>query len=150
MIRYVAFLRGINISGKNKIAMLDLKKEFEKLNFSDVVTFLNSGNVLFSSPNDNHAEIKEQIEIMIDNAFGFKIPVYIIRYDYLQDILVNAPQWWGTEEKDQYHIVEENNVLKKWYESFGFVHIGTQKFDFFPFTCGYMEKNIDGCYECEK
>lgn len=47
-------------------------------------------------------------------------------------------------------IVEENNVLKKWYESFGFVHIGTQKFDFFPFTCGYMEKNIDGCYECEK
>ena len=103
MIRYVAFLRGINISGKNKIAMLDLKKEFEKLNFSDVVTFLNSGNVLFSSPNDNHAEIKEQIEIMIDNAFGFKIPVHIIRYDYLQDILMNAPQWWGTEEKDQYH-----------------------------------------------
>lgn len=39
-------------------------------------------------------------------------------------------------------IVEENEVLKKWYESFGFVHIGTQKFDFFPFTCGYMEKKL--------
>ena len=39
-------------------------------------------------------------------------------------------------------IVEENIVLRKWYESFGFVHIGTRKFDFFPFTCGYMEKNI--------
>lgn len=37
-------------------------------------------------------------------------------------------------------IVEENMVLRKWYESYGFVHIGTQKFDFFPFTCGYMEK----------
>ncbi len=37
-------------------------------------------------------------------------------------------------------IVEENKVLKKWYESFGFVHTGVQKFDFFPFTCGYMEK----------
>ena len=36
-------------------------------------------------------------------------------------------------------IVEENQVLKKWYESFGFKHIKTQKFDFFPFTCGYME-----------
>ena len=36
-------------------------------------------------------------------------------------------------------IVEENQILKKWYESFGFQHIGTQKFDFFPFTCGYME-----------
>ncbi len=39
-------------------------------------------------------------------------------------------------------IVEENKVLRKWYESFGFVHTGTKKFDFFPFTCGYMEKNI--------
>lgn len=39
-------------------------------------------------------------------------------------------------------IVEENKVLRKWYESFDFVHIGTQKFDFFPFTCGYMEKNL--------
>lgn len=39
-------------------------------------------------------------------------------------------------------IVEENKVLRDWYESFGFVHIGTQKFDFFPFTCGYMEKDL--------
>ena len=37
-------------------------------------------------------------------------------------------------------IVEENQVLKKWYDSYGFVHTGTQKFEFFPFTCGYMEK----------
>ncbi|MBQ9162172.1 MAG: GNAT family N-acetyltransferase [Clostridia bacterium] len=36
-------------------------------------------------------------------------------------------------------IVEENRILKKWYESFGFKHIRAQKFDFFPFTCGYME-----------
>jgi ribosomal protein S18 acetylase RimI-like enzyme len=39
-------------------------------------------------------------------------------------------------------IVEENQVLRKWYENFGFVHVGTQKFEFFPFTCGYMEKSL--------
>ena len=39
-------------------------------------------------------------------------------------------------------IVEENQVLRKWYETFGFVHTGTQKFDFFPFTCGYMKKSL--------
>lgn len=39
-------------------------------------------------------------------------------------------------------IVEENKTLRKWYETFGFVHIGTKKYDFFPFTCGYMEKTI--------
>lgn len=37
-------------------------------------------------------------------------------------------------------IAEENAVLKRWYETFGFTHTGTKKFDFFPFTCGYMEK----------
>lgn len=36
-------------------------------------------------------------------------------------------------------IVEENMVLRKWYEALGFVHEGTKKFDFFPFTCGYMK-----------
>ena len=39
-------------------------------------------------------------------------------------------------------IVEENKVLRKWYEDNGFVHVGTKKFDFFPFTCGYMEKKL--------
>ena len=39
-------------------------------------------------------------------------------------------------------IVEENVRLRKWYESEGFIHLGTKKFDFFPFTCGYMEKEL--------
>lgn len=39
-------------------------------------------------------------------------------------------------------IVEENTVLRRWYEAFGFVHIKTEKYDFFPFTCGYMEKRL--------
>lgn len=39
-------------------------------------------------------------------------------------------------------IVEENTVLRKWYEDHGFVHTGTRKYDFFPFTCGYLEKEI--------
>lgn len=45
-------------------------------------------------------------------------------------------------EKINIGIVEENTQLRKWYEKFGFIHIRTQKFDFFPFTCGYMEKYI--------
>ncbi len=39
-------------------------------------------------------------------------------------------------------IVEENQILRRWYESFGFIHIGVHKYDFFPFTCGYLEKNL--------
>ena len=39
-------------------------------------------------------------------------------------------------------IVEENTVLRKWYEQNGAIHIGTQKFDFFPFTCGYLRREL--------
>ena len=46
------------------------------------------------------------------------------------------------KNKIEIGIVEENQILRKWYEKHGFVHTGTKKFDFFPFTCGYMEKNI--------
>lgn len=46
-------------------------------------------------------------------------------------------------EKIKLGIVEENRKLRTWYERLGAVHTGTEKFDFFPFTCGYMEKSID-------
>ena len=39
-------------------------------------------------------------------------------------------------------IVEENKILRKWYELLGFIHTGTIKYDFFPFTCGYMEREV--------
>ena len=53
MKRYIAFLRGINISGKNKISMAELKKNFEELGFEEVKTYLNSGNVIFLSDDEN-------------------------------------------------------------------------------------------------
>lgn len=49
MKRYIALLRGINVSGKNKICMSDLKKEFEVLGYVDVVTYLNEVDIIFSS-----------------------------------------------------------------------------------------------------
>lgn len=44
--------------------------------------------------------------------------------------------------KMQLSIVEENKRMRKWYENHGFIHTGTKKFDFFPYTCGYMEINL--------
>ena len=62
MKRYVALLRGINISGRNKVPMAELKKEFEKLQFGGVKTYLNSGNVLFSSEKGDTKKFTKQIE----------------------------------------------------------------------------------------
>ncbi|MBD5553890.1 MAG: DUF1697 domain-containing protein [Roseburia sp.] len=102
MKRYIAFLRGINISGKNKVPMAELKKEFEKLEFGEVKTYLNSGNVAFSSDKDGTEEFTKQIEIMIKNQFALDIPVFVISREELDDILDNAPDWWGNENKEIY------------------------------------------------
>lgn len=101
MKRYIALLRGINISGKNKIPMVELKRNFEKLGFIEVKTYLNSGNVIFSSEKED-AGFSEQIEIMIKSEFDLDIPVFVISKEQLEDILNNAPNWWGNEDKEIY------------------------------------------------
>ena len=102
MKRYVALLRGINISGKNKISMAELKKEFEKLAFEEVKTYLNSGNVIFSSDENDTKKFANQIEGMIKNQFELEIPVFVISREALEDILHNAPEWWGNDNKEIY------------------------------------------------
>ena len=102
MKRYIAFLRGINISGKNKVSMAELKKEFEKLEFGEVRTYLNSGNVAFSSEKGDTEKFTKQIEIMIKKQFTLDIPVFVILREELDDILHNAPDWWGNENKEIY------------------------------------------------
>lgn len=56
--KYIALLRGINISGKNKIAMSELKKLCEDNNYHNVKTYLNSGNVIFESDNLDEDNIR--------------------------------------------------------------------------------------------
>ena len=102
MVRYIAFLRGINISGKNKVPMAELKKGFEEIGFAEVKTYLNSGNVIFSSDEDDMVEITNRIETMIKRQFGLEIPVFVILKETLEDILTHAPDWWGSEDKEIY------------------------------------------------
>lgn len=101
-INYIAFLRGINISGKNKIAMPELKAEFEQMNFTNVSTYLNSGNVLFSSSCASIKKIRSTIEKLIAEKFAIEIPVHVIETKTLNDILANSPEWWNTGDKEKY------------------------------------------------
>lgn len=102
MNRYITLLRGINISGKNKVPMAELKQGFEKLNYTEVKTYLNSGNVIFSSDEADIIKITSQIEKMIKDQFGLDIPVFVISKENLEDILHHAPAWWGKESKEIY------------------------------------------------
>lgn len=68
----------------------------------------NSGNVIFSSNEDNIAGFTNRIEIMIKRRFGFDIPVFVIAKEALEDILYNAPDWWGNGDEETY-----DNLIRK-------------------------------------
>ena len=92
MEKYIALLRGINISGKNKISMSELKKEFEILGYENVVTYLNSGNVIFTSDIVDEKNIIDSVHKMIENKFNINIPIYVIRASELKKLLENKPK----------------------------------------------------------
>lgn len=100
--RYIAFLRGVNISGKNKVPMAELKQGFEQLGYKEVKTYLNSGNVVFSSDENNTGSVTNRIVTMIKSQFDLNIPVFVMEKETLKDILRNAPDWWGNEDKEIY------------------------------------------------
>lgn len=102
MKKYIALLRGINISGKNKIAMSELKAGFIETGYTAVSTYLNSGNVIFSGDTDDINILSDTIKSMIKNKFGLDIPVFVILQNELEDILNNAPDWWGNDNKEIY------------------------------------------------
>ena len=102
MIRYIALLRGINISGKNKISMPELKTALGEKGFADVKTYLNSGNVIFSDDETDAVKLAERIHAIILETFHLEIPVFVISQDELKELLSKAPSWWGNDNKDIY------------------------------------------------
>ena len=65
--KYIALLRGINVSGKNKISMNELKTELQKYKYQNISTYLNSGNVIFESNIDHKESIMQDIYKIIKN-----------------------------------------------------------------------------------
>lgn len=87
---YVALLRGINVGGKNRIKMADLKFAFEGIDLSRVQTYIQSGNVLFESDEDEGL-LRKDIEDKLEAAFGFPIPVILRTAVELERIIENCP-----------------------------------------------------------
>ena len=102
IMKYIALLRGVNISDKNKVSMSELKLELEKNQYQNVSTYLNSGNVIFESYIDNKETIMKEMYRIIKNKFNLEIPIFIMTSLELEDILNNNPKWWGTENKEIY------------------------------------------------
>lgn len=98
MSKYVCLLRGINVGGNNKIAMSELKELFKANGFEDVSSYINSGNIIFSSDNEDKAKLKEQCEAFIEERFQVSNPVAIFSAEELEAMAKHVPEWWGEQE----------------------------------------------------
>jgi uncharacterized protein (DUF1697 family) len=100
-IQYLALLRGINVGGNNIIKMADLKACFENMGFTEVVTYIQSGNVLFKSAEKDKLKLTNKIEKVLSERFNYKSRIVTVTHKELRNIVDGAPKAFG-EDLDTY------------------------------------------------
>lgn len=98
---YLALLRGINVGGNNIIKMVALKACFENAGFGDVVTCIQSGNVIFSSSEKSGKFLEERIEKALMKDFNLSLRLVVIPFNVLQKVVAEAPKGFG-KKPDEY------------------------------------------------
>jgi len=91
VMRYVALLRGINVGGHAKVSMVELRELLSSLGHGDVATYIQSGNVLFTSPRDDPATLAQEIEERIAGDMGLGVKVLIRTPDELAAVVEGNP-----------------------------------------------------------
>jgi len=91
MIKYVAFLRGINVGGNKLIKMADLREVFERSRFKNVRTYIQSGNVIFETADTDAHALVRKIEKKIYQAFGHEVTVILRTVAELKECLKGDP-----------------------------------------------------------
>lgn len=94
---YVALLRRINAGGNRRVPMAELRELFASLGFTDVSTYVNSGNVIFSSTTTPNQTV---VENAIENKFGFTVDTLILSADEFLSIANAVPSEWQNDYTD--------------------------------------------------
>ncbi|MCY3772692.1 MAG: DUF1697 domain-containing protein [Gemmatimonadetes bacterium] len=94
---YLALLRGINVGGKNIIKMADLRSCFEAEGFRGVVTYIQSGNVIFHSPSSGLRTLTNRIEEMLAAAFDYEASIVLRSRKQMRAVVAAAPPGFGEQ-----------------------------------------------------
>jgi uncharacterized protein (DUF1697 family) len=113
MNKYIALLRGINVSGQKKIKMTDLQMLFELLNFSEVETYIQSGNVIFLAKEKKKEVIGNKITAAIEDNFGFQVDVIVVTPKDFESLIINNPFVKKKKDIDKLYVVFLSNVPSK-------------------------------------
>lgn len=104
--QYLALLRGINVGGNNIIKMTELKSTFEKIGFTDVFTYIQSGNIFFKSLENNKIGLIIKIQKELSTCFKYDSKIVLLTRNQLIKIINEAPKDFGIEpEKYKYDVI---------------------------------------------
>lgn len=96
--RYVALLRGINVGGNNKIDMAGLREAFETAGMTEVMSYINSGNVVFSSKISDRSELTAALEAAVADRFHLNVDLLVKYADEMRSIVAALPGDWVNDK----------------------------------------------------
>ena len=102
--KFIALLRGINVSGQKQIKMSDLKILFEELNFTNVQTYIQSGNVIFSAKEKSIQKLEDKIASGIKRKFDFNVQVVVITPEEIEYVLKSNPFIKRKKDADKLYV----------------------------------------------
>jgi uncharacterized protein (DUF1697 family) len=105
MSKFIALLRGINVSGQKLIKMSDLKSLFEDLNFTKVQTYIQSGNVIFSAKEKSNKKVEDKISSAIKSKFGFDVHVVLVTPEEIEHIIQSNPFLKKKKDAEKLYVI---------------------------------------------
>lgn len=136
MYTYVSILRGINVGGRRKIKMNELKQLYSRIRLLNTYTYIQSGNVIFNTENNEDCKVlATQIENAILDSFGFEVPVVVRTFREIEQAIANNPFTKGNNIENL-HLT----FLNDYPESEKLAAI--ENSDFFPDLFNVVDKDV--------
>src|ERR1051325_2263710 len=116
---FVALLRGVNVGGKNNLSMSSLKTNLARAGFQNVTTYINSGNVIFTSTQADPRKLEEKIERLLATGHKLECKVVVRSISEMKRLVESLPaSWKGNEEWAHNvlflrHSIDSRDVLKE-------------------------------------
>ena len=101
---YIALLREINVSGQRMIAMKDLKALLIKAGYEQVMTYIQSGNIVFKSSETSKKTLEKDIGEVIEKHYGFAVPLLILTGEEVEKIIKKNPYNDGKKDASKLHV----------------------------------------------
>lgn len=102
---FVALLRGVNVGGNNMISMTSLKESFEKLGFTQIATYINSGNIIFKSKETDARKLEKKIEQMLLKEYALDSKVVLRSLAEMETLVESLPRGWNGDGSWRYNVM---------------------------------------------